>query len=150
MAKHYLPSADCARTTGSPGPAARMALGEIYLLRKRRPEALQQYRAVTDVAPQHPMALNNLAWLLATLPQADARKPQEAVALAERLCEMTSYSEPLSLDTLSVALAANEQFERAIEHLEKAIVLAERSGISTERMQSRLRLFRAGKPYVEQ
>jgi len=128
---------------------ARLALGEIYLLQKRIADAIRQYRAVLEIAPQQPVSLNNLAWLLATSPNQTIRNPEEAVTFAERLCAGTRYSEPLSLDTLAVALAANGQFERAIQYIGKAIALAKRVGKSTERMQTRLQLFRAGKPYIE-
>ena len=65
------------------------------------------------------------------------------------LNETTRHAEPVSLDTLSVALAANGDYERAITTLKKAIVLVKRTGKPTAKMEARLKLFHAGRPYLE-
>ena len=128
---------------------ARLALGEIYLVKKRVVDAVTQYRAILRHVPDQPMSLNNLAWILATSKDGAVRSPAEAVTFAERLCERTNYGEPVSLDTLAVALAADGQFTKAVETIKKAIVIGRRVKKSTARMEARLKLFEAGHAYSE-
>ena len=128
---------------------AHMALGELLLLTGRVAEAVGRYRTVLAMEPRQPMSLNNLAWLLASCADASLRNPDEAVRLAERLCQLTNFREPLSLDTLSVAYASDGQFDRAVEVVEKAIQLAKPRGISTKNMEARLGLFRDRRPFID-
>ncbi|GAH67769.1 unnamed protein product, partial [marine sediment metagenome] len=59
--------------------------------------------------------VNNLAWLLATAPQADLRDGARALPLAKGVCESTGYNNPRFLDTLAAAYAETGQFEEAIQ-----------------------------------
>ncbi len=129
--------------------SARLALGDLYLVRRRKADAAKQYRELLKSSPRQPMALNNLAWILATSKDAKLKNPADAVMFAERLCELTKHGEPISLDTYSVALAADGQFEKAIEWLQKAIALAKQNGRSTKNMERRLKLFQAQESYEE-
>ena len=94
---------------------------------------------------------NNLAWLLVTVEDKNLREPAVAIRLAKRACELTQYSHPDSLDTLSVAYAATGDFPKAIEIAEKALKLAKFYGQIklVEEIQIRLLLYKAGKPYTE-
>ena len=127
----------------------RLALGELALIQNRKSEAVKHYREVIRNSPRQPMALNNLAWILATSRDETLRSPGDAITYAESLCSLTNYEEPVSLDTYSVALASDGQFERAIEILNSALKFAKQVGKSTDRMEARLKLFRDGKPYRE-
>lgn len=129
--------------------AARMALAEMSLVERRFPAAIKQYDAILQLEPRQPMSLNNLAWILATSSDASIRNPGKAVTLAETLCGLSGYREPLSLDTLAVAYASRGDFSKAVSTLEKAVVLAVKGGHSTNKMKARLQLFRAGRPYRE-
>ncbi len=128
---------------------ARMGLAEVLLLQKKYGEAVGQYREILKLADRQPMTLNNLAWILATSEDESIRSPAEAMTFAERLCEVTGRAEPVSLDTLSVALAANGQFEKAVTTLEAAISLAKDAGKPIDRMEKRLELFRNNRTYTE-
>ena len=128
---------------------ARLALGELYLRQGRKADATKQYRALLDMSPKQPMALNNLSWILASSKDDSLRDPKSAVAFAERLCELTQHSEPVSLDTYAVALAADGQFEKAVETLNNAIELAKKVGKPTDGMEKRLKLFEAKNAYAE-
>jgi len=49
------------------------------------------------------VALNDLAWILATHPKAGVRNGAEAVSLAERACELTNRKEAGFLGALDAA-----------------------------------------------
>ena len=128
---------------------AQMGLADILLGQRKTSDAVRHYREILELAENQPMTLNNLAWLLATTADESVRSPAEALQLAEKLCELTKHSEPSSLDTLSVALAANGQFDKAVETLQQALELAKKIGKPTEKMQGRLELYKRGKSYRE-
>ena len=97
------------------------------------------------------MALNNLAWILATSPDDGLRNGTEAVRLAERACELTHYDEPLFIGTLAAAYAESGRFPEAVTTAEKAEQLATTAGLTDVAAKNRqlLELYRAGKSYHE-
>ena len=130
-------------------------------LRRQHALALQQsgqsvgaaaaWRAALSLAPDQPDLLNNLAWLLATDPDATVRDGADAMRLAERACELTGRREPALLGTLGAALAAAGQFDRAIAATEEAIRLARGSNQQdlVDRNSELLALYREGKPFIQ-
>jgi len=72
-------------------------------------------------------AANQLSLLLATTPNEALRSPAEALALAGRLCTITQNKNPEFLDTLSIAHAANKNFEAAAVSAQQALQLWEKS-----------------------
>jgi|DewCreStandDraft_2_1066082.scaffolds.fasta_scaffold00002_131 Tfp pilus assembly protein PilF len=112
-------------------------------------EAVDQRRAALTNATDRPELLNNLAWLLATVPVEELRQPAEAVALARQACELTRWAEPQFLGTLAAALAAAGRFAEAVQTAEEAIRLAReqnRSDLVTFN-QNLLELYRSGRSY---
>jgi peptidoglycan/LPS O-acetylase OafA/YrhL len=81
----------------------------------------------TVIAGQAP-ACNNLAWSLATNPDASHRNGSLAVKLAERACTLTHYKQTLMIGTLAAAYAEAGQFDNAISTAQKACQLASESG----------------------
>ena len=53
--------------------------------------AIARYRRALQIHPDLPDLLNNLAWLLATCPDASLRNGPQAVRHAENACELTHY-----------------------------------------------------------
>lgn len=90
--------------------------------------AIDVYRRASALDPEHLAALNNLAWLLATKPEARKYELREAVRHAETLRSLTGSNDPGVLDTLAVAYAAIGRFEDAVETISVAITLAQRVG----------------------
>lgn len=129
--------------------AAHLGLADLYSAQGRTQDAVNQHRRVLKMAPDQPMSLNNLAWILATSENYAFRDPKEALSLAKRLCERTEYREPVSLDTYAVALAANGQFVEAVKTIKTAIRLAKESNKPTDRMEARQKLFESRQTYVE-
>ena len=97
--------------------AFRFYLGDAALSRKDWPEAERGYREVLRIQPDNPLAMNNVAWLL--LKQG---KPG-ALPLAEKAVSLAPGSTQL-LDTLALALAANNQLPKALELQRQTLKLA--------------------------
>jgi putative PEP-CTERM system TPR-repeat lipoprotein len=93
------------------------AMGEGYLGRQALPAAEARFAKVVSIAPQHPAALNNLAWVLA-----EQGKPG-ASGYAKRALEL-SPNHPAFLDTLATALASENDVRGAIDAQRKAVELA--------------------------
>ncbi len=99
------------------------ALAETCDALKLYPEAIQHYQATLRAAPNSPLALNNLAWLYTTCPDARYRKPAAALQHARRAVVLTGGKQPEILDTLAAALYANGKTQQAVEAEERAVAL---------------------------
>jgi tetratricopeptide (TPR) repeat protein len=109
---------------------AHAQLRQILLSLAREPDGLQRLRDIAVNAPDSPRMLDELAWLLATYPDAKSRDGTEAVQLAERACALTERRIPALLDTLAAAYAEAGDFPRAISTIEEALDRARSSGDS--------------------
>jgi len=118
---------------------------------KRTAEAVAQYREALRLKPNSVLALNNLAWILATDGDAAIRNGTEAVRDAERVCELTGRRHASFLGTLAAAYAETGRFPEAVTAVEKAIELAtaadQKDLVATN--QKLLELYRASQPYHE-
>ncbi|HKW28020.1 MAG TPA: tetratricopeptide repeat protein, partial [Verrucomicrobiae bacterium] len=132
-------------------PDAFVHLGNALCQSGHNREAVAQYREALRLNPNLTLALNNLAWVLATSPDETLRNGAEAVRLAERACELTQYAQTAPLATLAAAYAESGRFPEAVTTAEKAEQLANAAGQSAVAAKSRqlLELYRAGKPYHE-
>lgn len=101
-----------------------------------------------DVHVQNVIALNNLAWQLATSPQDDIRNGSLAVQMAEHACQLTHYQDPNVVGTLAAAYAEAGRFDDAITNGLKACALAASLGNTNVNEQNRdfLLLYQAHKP----
>jgi hypothetical protein len=101
--------------------------------------------------PDLTVALNNLAWVLATNPDEQFRDGPEAVRLAERACELTHYGQPMLIGTLAAAYAESGRFPESVTTAKKAEQLATDAGLKelAERNRQLLHFYQAGKPYHE-
>jgi Flp pilus assembly protein TadD len=124
-------------------------LGQAYKQLGRYGPAVQNWTKVVELKPNNAKVLNNLAWLLATVDDVSVRDANKAVEFAQRVCELTGYKEPSALDTLAAAYAAGGKFTEARATAEKALEAAK--GAKQEelagKIESRLRLYEAGRPY---
>lgn len=91
-------------------------------------------------------SVNNLAWILATAPDAEIRDAARAVELALSACKMSRWKDTSHLGTLAAAYANNGQFEEAISWQEKALARAKAKAAKAE-LRAGLELYRAGQPY---
>ena len=111
--------------------------------------ALKDFNEATKIDPVNIEAYNNLAWLQATWQDQRYRDGKSAVANAKHACEITEWKEVRCLDTLAAAYAEAGDFPTAIESQQKAIALSPNES-GKQAMQSRLKLYEAGKPYRDE
>jgi len=113
--------------------------------------ALARYRRALQIDPDSAEVLNNLAWLLATCPEASQRNGPEAVPLASQACNLTRFRRTIMLGTLAAAYAEAGQLSEAVTTAQKACALAAEEGDRRllARNQQLLELYRAGQPYHE-
>lgn len=120
---------------------------------KRYQLELADRKQALSLQPNSWMALNNLAWLYATCPDASVRDGQQAETLAEKACRATGNTNGFCMDTLAAALAENGDFERAAQIQQTVIALPsvkkEWSPKAQAEALQRLEDFRSGKPYRE-
>jgi hypothetical protein len=121
-----------ARFPGQTAYAFRVAywrgnLGEVLWALGRTPEAeeaLRQaaadYRAFLDREPNHVMALNNLAWLLATCPAPGLRDGRQALALARKAVALLP-GDNYPYNTLGIACYRAGDLPAAVAALEKSM-----------------------------
>ena len=92
-------------------------------------EAAEQYRAALRTAPDNALAMNNLAWALASDPASSRDEREEALALVRRAIARAEAKEhPILLNTLERAQAANEDYAAARETARKTLAAAESAG----------------------
>jgi Flp pilus assembly protein TadD len=127
------------------------ALGIALELLHRDTEAVLHYRQALREAATRADVHNSLAWILATSPSADVRRPDEAIRLAERAASLTEAPDPNHLDTLAAAYASASRFEDAVRTAEQAFLLAAsaQSDELAAEIHGRLHLYRGGNPYLE-
>ncbi|MGD0350884.1 MAG: glycosyltransferase family 39 protein [Verrucomicrobiota bacterium] len=78
-------------------------------------KAVQFYRKALDADANDPVALNNLAWILATTGKPGLRDGREAVRLATRAVGLTDSRMPVFMGTLAAAYAEAGQFPEAVQ-----------------------------------
>jgi len=132
-------------------PEALSSLAGAFDGQGRYADAVRLYQASLNSLPNQAGVLNNLAWLLATCPDAAARNGPEAVRQATKACELTQYAQPLLIGTLGAAQAEAGDFHAAIATAERAAALA--STLHLERVAARnrelLQLYRQNQPFHE-
>jgi serine/threonine protein kinase/Flp pilus assembly protein TadD len=106
------------------GPRWRRALsnhllGRALIADARHGEAIAAYRKAVALRPDRALFNNDLAWLLATAPDARLHDPAEAVRLATRASEQYPKA-PNVWNTLGVARYRAGEHRAAIAALEKA------------------------------
>lgn len=109
--------------------------------------ATADYARATAAAPLFPLADNNLAWVLATCPDARTREATSAVKLAKKACAATEDREGMFLDTLAAAYAEARQFDDAIRTQELALGDRSFDRVYGDGARKRLQLYRDRKPF---
>jgi tetratricopeptide (TPR) repeat protein len=96
--------------------------------------------------PKHETALWRRALLLAASPDSKVRDGNAAVADAIRLCVLTQWKQPTSLDVLAAAYAELGDFDKAVAWQTKAVNLTTDKDTKS-RFQAYLNLYKQRKPY---
>jgi len=114
-------------------------------------EAIEHYEKALEISPQSVSALNNLAWLLATVSNASLRNGVRAIQFAQQADQLSGGNNALVLRTLAAAYAEAGQFGKAIESAQAAMQLGRSQGddsLVTE-LQQEIALYELGLPYRE-
>jgi protein O-mannosyl-transferase len=114
-------------------------------------EAIEHYEKALEISPQSVSALNNLAWLLATVSNASLRNGVRAIQFAQQADQLSGGNNALVLRTLAAAYAEAGQFGNAIESAQAARQLGRSQGddsLVTE-LQQEIALYELGLPYRE-
>jgi tetratricopeptide (TPR) repeat protein len=131
---------------------ARAKLRVALVLLANTADGSKHLKDVVSLAPDSPIILNDLAWLLATHPDAAVRDGHNAVRFAEHGCAMTGGKNPTLLNTLAASYAETGRFSDAITKGEEALSLARLAGNDNVAALSEnlLTWFRANQPYREE
>jgi protein O-mannosyl-transferase len=129
---------------------AHFNLGDaLYYLQGRAREALAHWQAVLRVDPNHLPVLNQIAWLLATHPDASLRNGAQAVEFAERAVRQSGGKNPAFCDTLAAAYAEVGRFSEAVELTSRNLALARQQNNRRliEGLAARIGLYEARIPF---
>jgi protein O-mannosyl-transferase len=124
-------------------------MGQILLKQGEISKAINNYQKVLKINGKMPHALYNLSWIYATSIDRNFRNGIKAVELAEKLCILTEYQQPLAMDALAAAYAETGNFDKAVETAQKALELALQLGPEelVIGLKSRLKLYQSRQPY---
>ena len=109
-------------------PKAACSLGHVLSREGKLAEAAVHYAHAVELDPDLLMALLPLASIRATSSEAALRNGPEAIALATRACELTSYRDPTALLALSEGYAEVGRFPDALLVARQALAIAEAGG----------------------
>ena len=130
---------------------AYQRLGAIYRRLGKQELIVSNWNHFLKLKPDSSEILNDLAWLLATSKDKNIRNPSQALKYAEKACKLTNYKHPITLDTLAVAYAVTGNFQKATQVAQKALEEAATKNVELiDQIQKRIKLYKAGKPYIEQ
>src|ERR1700737_3734710 len=123
-------------------------IGNALHRKGRLGEAIANYNKALEIEPKSAVVKSNLAWMLATAPDASLRNGPRAVELAEQAVRSRGY-EPLFLRALAAAYAENGKFSKAIETAKRASQLATARGmpVMVNALDNELGLYELELPY---
>lgn len=108
--------------------------------------AIEGYRKAIEADPKFEVPLFNLALLLATCSEKRLRRPDEAVRLAEKGCQMIEHPNSLQLSILAQVYAETGRFDQAVGTTQKAIRTAQAVGDSefANQLRDQLKVYEKG------
>ena len=95
----------------------RLYFANSLLAEKDFPASIAQFEQLLKLTPNHPVVMNNLAWLY------QQQKDPRALAMAEQ-ANKAAPADPIILDTLGWILVEQGKLERALPLLRRAAALA--------------------------
>jgi tetratricopeptide (TPR) repeat protein len=128
---------------------AHYNLGNAFLQIGRASEALAHYQKALEITPDDTETLNNMAWILATWPEALTRDGTRAVELAERADSLTRGASPVISATLGAAYAEAGQFQNATKAAQRALqlALAEGNEARAASIREQLEFYQSGRAF---
>jgi tetratricopeptide (TPR) repeat protein len=120
--------------------------GYLHLIRGQYEQAQLDLQKAIELAPKHPNAHKNLAWLMATCPNAGFRDGAKALEHARMALELAGQTDPAWLDILAAAYGGTGDFDAAVAWEMKAIEKTEDPQELSD-YERRLELYRQRRPY---
>jgi tetratricopeptide (TPR) repeat protein len=113
--------------------------------------AMTEYQRALELKPENWPVSINLAWVLATCPEASLRNGQKAVELAQQAEQLSGGISPEILDTLAAAFAEAGRYPEAVETVRQALSLpaTQNNQPLADAIQTRLKLYETHSPYRE-
>lgn len=87
-------------------------------------DALRAFRTALGLAPNDTEYATHLAWHMAAAGDPAVRNPKDAIALASGVSNARRGEDPVALDALALAQAADAQFDAAAKTAQRALDLA--------------------------
>ena len=126
----------------------QMQRGDANFLAGNDNAALESYDAAVELVPDSALALIYRAMILAASVDEGLRDPVQALNDAQSANEIDP-GQPAYIDVLAVALAANGDFERAIDEAQRAISLLPPNDLSSrDDYESRIALYEQSMPFL--
>ncbi len=128
---------------------AHVNLGNAFVQKGRVDEAITHYQKALQIRPADSATQNNLAWILATCPEASLRNGARAVELAGQANALAGGENPIILHTLAAAFAEAGQFSQAVETAQHALRLAEaqfNTGLAGQ-LRFEMKFYQEGGPF---
>jgi Flp pilus assembly protein TadD len=124
-------------------------LGAALMLKGNTEAAIAPLQRAADLEPDSIGFQANLAWLMATSPQASIRNGGKAVELAEHAAKISGGNDPKILNILGAAYAEAGRYPDAIKAASAALQLAGQQTNSplASLVQREISLYEAGEPY---
>jgi tetratricopeptide (TPR) repeat protein len=123
-------------------------LASMLLKAGREEEAIAHYRRALEIEPGSIVALNGLAWSLATSRDATLRNGREAVALAEKASQLRDGKDnPIVLRTLAASYAESGRFLEAVSVAERALRSASDSAL-VHALEGEIERYSSGATYA--
>ncbi len=113
---------------GSDEAEVHFARANLLLAARREREGIAALHRAVGKRPDWLAPTNNLAWHLVSASDEDLRDPVEALRLARRAATLSKHANPSVLETLAVALEANQETKRAAAVFDEALALARTMG----------------------
>jgi tetratricopeptide (TPR) repeat protein len=118
--------------------------GSAWQHKQEYDKAIEDYETAIPLSPkQVPLALNDLALLLAASPDWRFRDGKRAIELATKACERMAWKDGMFLETLAAAYAEDGQFDVAVRYELKA----SQDPRLGDYYRQRLELYKQKKPY---
>ena len=124
-------------------------LGYAFFLKGEARDAIAHYQRSLDLQPQNAIAGKNLAWILATSPEASVRNGRKAVELAEQAVRLSGGTNSIFIGTLAAAYAEAGRFPEAVEMAQRArqLAAAQNNAALVDVLQMQIGLYQAGFPF---
>jgi len=132
---------------------ARANLGVALFQKGQTKEAMDSWQQALEIKPDQLYVLNNLAWVMATTPDAALRNGAKAVALAAQANQLSGGGDATVLRTLAAAYAEEGSYGMAAVTARRALALAlaqeqKNDGLGAK-LEKDIKLYEADKPARE-